>query len=108
MSTDRRGFLKGLLAAPVAGGLLLRAEPTDVRAFAPAAEPEPVLIHRPSLITPGTPAVQADTLLYNVHGEPVIWCERVEIIGSLYKPLEFHIDGWEPSYYDVARLGRRR
>ena len=116
--------LTGTLGEPVAGGVVVRASDAEVAAFAsPGGRGAPVVAqYQPR---PGTSAVPdgfATEILYNRHGEPVVYvsgvaleCPRVEVTSFrdterqfFDGPPELRVDVKPMPGVTVERLGTLR
>lgn len=104
---DRRGFIKGLLAAPAAGALVIR--PTDasqVKLFEPKIE-EPVWIHRTPTYGPypglGAPVFDAEGRVLG-YIRNASWTARINELSTL--ELTLIAGAWDDVYDSLVRRHR--
>jgi hypothetical protein len=72
---ERRSFLQGLFGGVTAGGLILKASPREIEAFAaPLAPEQPVILDA----IPVTPNFDRGIVLYNARGERVLEVQSYE------------------------------
>jgi hypothetical protein len=75
MSMERRGFLKGLFGGVTAAGLIVRANPSDLEAFA-----SPLVKDAPMLVAPPVAEIpELGERLYNADGVCVAIVKRVTV-----------------------------
>jgi hypothetical protein len=71
---NRRGFLSGVFGGITSAGLILRASPSEIEAFAsPLVPDQPLMMNIPSLTAVGQE-------LYNKHGDLVAYVSHIEVL----------------------------